>query len=69
MIETIIFTSQTQGNVGLIFTKGDLKEVSEEVAKYKVRTIQNIRMSLLWFQSGLLTNLILGLLRGRVDNV
>ncbi|XP_042467095.1 60S acidic ribosomal protein P0-like [Zingiber officinale] len=23
------------GNVGLIFTKGDLKEVSEEVAKYK----------------------------------
>ncbi|CAL1387561.1 unnamed protein product [Linum trigynum] len=25
-----------QGNVGLIFTKGDLKEVSEEVGKYKV---------------------------------
>lgn len=25
-----------QGNVGLIFTKGDLKEVSEEVAKYQV---------------------------------
>ncbi|XP_022765028.1 60S acidic ribosomal protein P0 [Durio zibethinus] len=25
-----------QGNVGLIFTKGDLKEVTEEVAKYKV---------------------------------
>ncbi|XP_010517390.1 PREDICTED: 60S acidic ribosomal protein P0-1-like [Camelina sativa] len=25
-----------QGNVGLIFNKGDLKEVSEEVAKYKV---------------------------------
>ena len=25
-----------QGNVGLIFTKGDLKEVREEVAKYKV---------------------------------
>lgn len=24
------------GNVGLIFTKGDLKEVSEEIAKYKV---------------------------------
>ncbi|KAJ3693567.1 hypothetical protein LUZ60_009047 [Juncus effusus] len=24
------------GNVGLIFTKGDLKEVSEEVSKYKV---------------------------------
>lgn len=23
--------------MGLIFTKGDLKEVSEEVAKYKVR--------------------------------
>ncbi|GAV56973.1 Ribosomal_60s domain-containing protein/Ribosomal_L10 domain-containing protein [Cephalotus follicularis] len=28
-----------QGNVGLIFTKGDLKEVSEEVAKYKVLNI------------------------------
>lgn len=28
-----------QGNVGLIFTKGDLKEVSEEVAKYKVRLL------------------------------
>ena len=27
------------GNVGLIFTKGDLKEVSEEVAKYKVRIL------------------------------
>jgi large subunit ribosomal protein LP0 len=26
-----------QGNVGLIFTKGDLKEVREEVAKYKVK--------------------------------
>jgi hypothetical protein len=25
-----------KGNVGLIFTKGDLKEVREEVAKYKV---------------------------------
>ncbi|CAH8367117.1 unnamed protein product [Eruca vesicaria subsp. sativa] len=25
-----------QGNVGLIFTKGDFKEVSEEFAKYKV---------------------------------
>lgn len=25
-----------QGNVGLVFTKGDLKEVREEVAKYKV---------------------------------
>ncbi|KAI5419587.1 60s acidic ribosomal protein P2, variant 6, partial [Lathyrus oleraceus] len=24
------------GNVGLIFTKGDLKEVSDEVSKYKV---------------------------------
>jgi len=24
------------GNVGLIFTKGDLKEVREEIAKYKV---------------------------------
>jgi large subunit ribosomal protein LP0 len=24
------------GNVGLIFTKGDLKEVREEVAQYKV---------------------------------
>ncbi|KAG6472347.1 hypothetical protein ZIOFF_069807 [Zingiber officinale] len=29
------------GNVGLIFTKGDLKEVSEEVAKYKVLNIIN----------------------------
>lgn len=27
---------QLIGNVGLIFTKGDLKEVSEEIAKYKV---------------------------------
>ncbi|KAJ8443887.1 hypothetical protein Cgig2_032711 [Carnegiea gigantea] len=27
---------QLVGNVGLIFTKGDLKEVSEEIAKYKV---------------------------------
>lgn len=25
-----------QGNVGLIFTKGDLKEVREEIGKYKV---------------------------------
>ena len=25
--------------MGLIFTKGDLKEVSEEVAKYNVRLI------------------------------
>ncbi|XP_042472310.1 60S acidic ribosomal protein P0-like [Zingiber officinale] len=30
------------GNVGLIFTKGDLKEVSEEVAKYKVLNIINV---------------------------
>lgn len=28
--------SQLVGNVGLIFTKGDLKEVREEVGKYKV---------------------------------
>jgi large subunit ribosomal protein LP0 len=28
------------GNVGLIFTKGDLKEVREEVAKYKVNTLK-----------------------------
>jgi hypothetical protein len=28
-----------QGNVGLILTKGDLKEVREEVAKYKVSFI------------------------------
>ncbi|GMI87260.1 hypothetical protein like AT2G40010 [Hibiscus trionum] len=28
-----------QGNVGLIFTKGDLKEVSEEVAKYKLSKV------------------------------
>lgn len=33
----LIIRSLTQGNVGLIFTKGDLKEVSEEVAKYKVK--------------------------------
>lgn len=25
-----------QGNVGLIFTRGDLKEVKDEIAKYKV---------------------------------
>lgn len=25
------------GNVGLVFTRGDLKEMSEEVAKYKAR--------------------------------
>lgn len=25
-----------QGNVGFVFTKGDLKEVSDVVAKYKV---------------------------------
>lgn len=28
--------------MGLIFTRGDLKEVSEEVAKYKVRLIDSI---------------------------
>ena len=28
--------------MGLIFTKGDLKEVSEEVAKYKVHLIASI---------------------------
>lgn len=33
----IMFYLFNQGNVGLIFTKGDLKEVSEEVAKYKVK--------------------------------
>jgi hypothetical protein len=33
----IMFCLLNQGNVGLIFTKGDLKEVSEEVAKYKVK--------------------------------
>ena len=32
----LMFCLLNQGNVGLIFTKGDLKEVSEEVAKYKV---------------------------------
>ena len=26
-----------QGNVGLVFTKGDLKEVAEQIAKYRVR--------------------------------
>lgn len=31
-----------QGNVGLIFTKGDLKEVREEVAKYKVKLIDRL---------------------------
>jgi large subunit ribosomal protein LP0 len=31
-----IWCGDLQGNVGLIFTKGDLKEVSEEVSKYKV---------------------------------
>ncbi|XP_057981698.1 large ribosomal subunit protein uL10-like isoform X2 [Malania oleifera] len=30
------------GNVGLIFTKGDLKEVREEVAKYKVINIRRV---------------------------
>jgi hypothetical protein len=33
----MMFCLLKQGNVGLIFTKGDLKEVSEEVAKYKVK--------------------------------
>ena len=38
MIEILGFFSLllNQGNVGLIFTKGDLKEVKEEIAKYKV---------------------------------
>lgn len=30
------------GSVSLIFTKGDLKEVSEEVAKYKVRAPMHV---------------------------
>eukprot|EP01018_Ginkgo_biloba_P016883 Gb_29821 [translate_table: standard] len=30
------------GNVGLVFTKGDLKEVREEVAKYKVGKGSNL---------------------------
>ncbi|XVF69977.1 hypothetical protein PTKIN_Ptkin11bG0124300 [Pterospermum kingtungense] len=29
--------SLLQGNMGLVFTKGDLKEVKDEVAKYKVK--------------------------------
>lgn len=37
------------GNVGLIFTKGDLKEVSEEVAKYKVCLLT--KLMLLFFLS------------------
>ncbi|CAI9290779.1 unnamed protein product [Lactuca saligna] len=32
------------GSVGLIFTKGDLKEVSEEVAKYKVEAPMHVRL-------------------------
>ena len=35
----VLAASGCQGNVGLIFTKGDLKEVSEEVAKYKVKLL------------------------------
>ncbi|KAL1059570.1 hypothetical protein V6Z11_1Z027600 [Gossypium hirsutum] len=34
-----------QGNVGLIFTKGDLKEVSEEVAKYKFNLLDLVVVS------------------------
>ncbi|KAF5453656.1 hypothetical protein F2P56_028546 [Juglans regia] len=34
------------GNVGLIFTKGDLKEVSEEVAKYKVLCLKPFTLHL-----------------------
>ena len=37
LINICIDVGCIQGNVGLIFTKGDLKEVREEVAKYKVR--------------------------------
>lgn len=33
-----IVCSWKQGNVGLIFTKGDLKEVREEISKYKVKS-------------------------------
>ncbi|KAF5765978.1 hypothetical protein HanXRQr2_Chr15g0709931 [Helianthus annuus] len=33
---TVFDVKCSNGNVGLIFTKGDLKEVREEVAKYKV---------------------------------
>jgi hypothetical protein len=36
----ITFCLLDQGNVGLIFTKGDLKEVSEEVAKDKVEFLK-----------------------------
>ncbi|XVF50425.1 hypothetical protein PTKIN_Ptkin04bG0098900 [Pterospermum kingtungense] len=35
----LIHLLQNRGNVGLIFTKGDFKEVSEEVAKYKALNI------------------------------
>lgn len=31
-----VCASILQGNVGLIFTKGDLKEVRDEITKYKV---------------------------------
>ncbi|XVF47438.1 hypothetical protein PTKIN_Ptkin03bG0108800 [Pterospermum kingtungense] len=46
-----------KGNVGLIFMKGDLKEVSEEVAKYKslsrwvTRVIQGCTFSKAWNKS------------------
>ncbi|KAL9998634.1 putative 60S ribosomal protein L10P, insertion [Helianthus debilis subsp. tardiflorus] len=33
---TVFDVKCSDGNVGLIFTKGDLKEVCEEIAKYKV---------------------------------
>ncbi|XP_059666402.1 large ribosomal subunit protein uL10-like [Cornus florida] len=36
------------GNVGLIFTKGDLKEVREEVAKYKVHWPKWNKNKALW---------------------
>ena len=42
--------SGCQGNVGLIFTKGDLKEVSEEVAKYKVKLLDPLLHNrCIWF--------------------
>ncbi|GAV74459.1 Ribosomal_60s domain-containing protein, partial [Cephalotus follicularis] len=36
LCEIDIWLGCKQGNVGLIFTKGDLKEVREEISKYKV---------------------------------
>lgn len=33
--------------MGLIFTKGDLKEVSEEVAKYKVCCLKSFELILI----------------------